>query len=334
MRIGSFDTSDRVLVIAEIGNNHEGSLERARALVEEAAAAGADAVKFQTFRTEHFVHRSDSERFARLERFRLSFDEFAELAELARSRGLLFVSTALDLESARFLAETADCLKIASGDNDFLPLLDVAARAAMPLIISTGLADVEQLDRTVTFVERARGSWNGLALVQCVSSYPAPDEEVNLLAIGLLGERYPGWTIGYSDHTLGLEAAPLAVAAGARIVEKHFTLDKGLSDFRDHQLSTDPAELRALVERVRAAERFAGRREKVLQPSESENAVTVRRSIAAGGDFPAGHRLREGDLTWLRPGDGMRPGEEHELVGKALRRAVGFGDQLRPDDVE
>jgi N,N'-diacetyllegionaminate synthase len=334
MRIDSFDTSERVFVIAEIGNNHEGSLERARALIEEAAAAGADAVKFQTFRTEHYVHPSDSERYARLERFRLSFEEFAELAGLARQRGVLFVSTALDLESARFLAEAADCLKIASGDNDFLPLLDVAARSARPLIVSSGLADVEQLDRTVKFVERARGSRDGLALLQCVSSYPAPDEEVNLLAIGLFGERYPGWTIGYSDHTMGLEAAPLAVAAGARIVEKHFTLDKHLSDFRDHQLSADPAELRQLVERVRMAERFGGRREKVLQPSEEPNAVPVRRSIAAGGDFPAGHRLREEDLTWLRPGDGLRPGEEHLLVGKALRHAVGFGDRLQRDDVE
>jgi sialic acid synthase SpsE len=334
MRIDSFDTSDRVFVIAEIGNNHEGSLDRARALVEEAAAAGADAVKFQTFRTEHFVHRSDSERYARLERFRLSFEEFAELAGLARQRGLLFVSTALDLESARFLAETADCLKIASGDNDFLPLLDIAARSAIPLIVSTGLADVEHLDRTVEFIESARGSRDGLALLQCVSSYPAPDEEVNLLAIQLFGERYPGWTIGYSDHTLGLEAAPLAVAAGARIVEKHFTLDKHLSDFRDHQLSADPADLRQLVGRIRAAERFGGRREKLLQPSEEVNVVAVRRSIAAAGDFPAGHRLRDGDLTWLRPGDGMRPGEEQALLGKALRHAVGFGDRLRPDDVE
>src|SRR5262245_3971683 len=176
MRIGAFDTSERVLVVAEVGNNHEGSFERARELVERAAEAGADAVKFQTFRTEHFVHASDRERYARLEGFRLSYDEFAELAELARSRGLLFVSTALDLESARFLAGTADAIKIASGDNDFFPLLDATARTGTPLIVSTGLTDLEQVDRTVAFVEDARGSRDGLALLQCVSGYPTPDE--------------------------------------------------------------------------------------------------------------------------------------------------------------
>ena len=280
MLVGPLDTSKRVLVIAEIGNNHEGSLERARELVEAAATTGADAVKFQTFRTEHFVHPSDAERYARLERFRLSFEQFAELAELARARGLLFVSAALDLESARFLAETADAIKIASGDNDFLPLLEVAARAAKPVIISTGLADVEVLDRTVAFVEDARGSRNDLALLHCVTAYPAPEDDQNLLAIGLLAERYPGWTIGYSDHTIGLDAAPLAVAARARIIEKHFTLDKQLSDFRDHALSADPGEFTTLVERIRAAERLAGRREKLPQASEAANAIPVRRSKA------------------------------------------------------
>ena len=334
MRIGSFDTAERVLVIAEIGNNHEGSLDRARALVEEAAAAGADAVKFQTFRTEHFVHPSDTARYERLEGFRLSYDEFAELAELAHARGLLFASSALDLESARFLAETADAIKIASGDNDFFPLLEVAAQADTPLIVSTGLTELDGLDRTAAFVEEARGSRGGLALLHCVSGYPTPDEDVNLLAIGLLAERYPAWTIGYSDHTLGLDAAPLAVAAGARIVEKHFTLDKNLSDFRDHQLSADPSELRSLVASIRDAERFAGRREKLLQASEEPLAVAARRSIAAAGDFAAGHRLQDGDLTWLRPGDGLRPGEEPALLGRPLRHAVAFGDRLGPEDVE
>jgi N-acetylneuraminate synthase/N,N'-diacetyllegionaminate synthase len=334
MHVGPFDTSDRVLVVAEIGNNHEGSLDRARTLVEEAAKAGADAVKFQTFRTEHFVHPSDRERFDRLERFRLTFDDFADLAELARSRGVLFASTALDLESARFLGETADVIKIASGDNDFLPLIEVAARTGKPLVISTGLAEVDQLDRTVAFAEDARGSGVGLALLHCVSGYPTPDGDVNLLAIGLLAERYPGWTIGFSDHTLGLEAAPLAVAAGARIVEKHFTLDKNLSDFRDHRLSTDPPELKALVASIRAAERFAGRREKLLQASEEPLATAARRSIAAAGDFDAGHKLRDGDLTWLRPGDGLPPGEEPALLGRPLRHAVTFGDRLGLEDVE
>lgn len=333
MRIGELNTADCVFVIAEIGLNHEGSLDRAHALVEEAAAAGVDAVKFQAFRTEHYVSHSDEARFSRLERFRLGEEELEELAGLARDRGLLFLSSAFDLESARFLARIADCVKAASGDNDFFPLLDVLARSGRPLLVSAGLADVEQLDRTVAFVERARGSAADLGLLHCISSYPTPDDEVNLRAIGVLAERFPGWTIGYSDHTLGIDAAVLSVAAGARIVEKHFTLDKAQSDFRDHQLSADPRELRELVRRIRAAEVLAGRPEKTVQPSELENAIAVRRSIVAAHDLEAGHRLTFGDLTWVRPGGGLPPGQEDKLVGKMLVQDVATGERLSPTDV-
>jgi sialic acid synthase SpsE len=334
MRIGGLDTDDRVVVIAEIGNNHEGSLEVARALIEQAALAGVDAVKFQTFRTERYVSRGDEARFSRLESFRIPDEAFAELAALAREHGLAFISTPFDLDSARVLAGFVDCLKISSGDNTFYPLLDVAAASGKPLIVSTGLATLEQLDRTVAFVESRAFTTRELALLHCVSSYPVPENEVGLRAIGVLGERFPGWTVGYSDHTIQLDAAVLAVAAGARIVEKHFTLDKQFSDFRDHQLSADPPELELLVQRIRAAETMLGLREKRVQPSEEAGTVTMRRSIVAARDLPAGHELLEDDLTWVRPGGGLRPGEESKLVGKALRRSVTDGERLEMGDVE
>lgn len=333
MRIGRHDTDERVLVIAEIGNNHEGSLERACELVEAAAAAGADAVKFQTFRRAHFGNPADPERWERLGRFELSHDQFAELAGLAHARGLIFASTPLDLDSARFLAETADCLKIASGDSDFWPLLDVAAGSDRPLIVSTGLADLDQVDRTVAFVEERRPGRRDLALLHCVASYPAPPEEVNLRAIGLLAEEFPGWTVGYSDHTLGIDVAALAVAAGARIVEKHFTLDKQLSEFRDHQLSADPDDLHELVRRIREIEAVAGRAVKEVQPSEREYATALRRSIVAARDLSAGDRVGSADVTWLRPGGGLRPGREDVVVGRTLVRDVPAGATLGASDV-
>jgi len=333
MRIGSFDTSERVLVIAEIGNNHEGSVGRARSLVEEAAAIGVDAVKFQTFRTEHYVSRSDEERFQRLERFRLTESEFIELAELAHRLGVLFISTAFDLESGRFLADIADCVKAASADNDFYPLLDVLARTNRPLIVSTGLADLEQLERTASFVESARGTAENLAFLHCVSSYPVPEDEINLRAIGMLAERFPSWTVGYSDHTLGMDAAVLSVVAGARIIEKHFTLDKQASDFRDHQLSADPPQLRELLRRIRAAETLAGRAEKVVQPSEKDGGVALRRSIIAARDLRSGQVLADADITWVRPGGGLPPGEEHLLLNKTLTRDVAAGERLDRSDV-
>ena len=333
MKVGSFDTDDRVLVVAEIGNNHEGDVGVARELVERAAAAGADAVKFQTFRTEHYVSRLDAERFARLERFRLTLDEFADLARLSHDRRLLFVSTPFDLESAVFLGGIADAIKIASGDNDFAPLLVRAAHTHLPMIVSTGLAEIETIRQTAQLV---RDEWGGkdygLAVLHCVSAYPVPAAEAHLRAISSLASELD-CVVGYSDHTDGIDAAPLAVALGARVIEKHFTLDKQYTEFRDHQLSADPAELVEIVRRIRLAETLLGVAGKQVQPSERPGLVALRRSVAALHDLSDGHVLNAGDLTWVRPGGGLRPGEENWLIGRTLRRAVVAGEQLAVDDV-
>jgi sialic acid synthase SpsE len=330
MRVGSIDTDDRVLVVAEVGNNHEGSADRARALVRAAAEAGADVVKFQTFRTESFVSNADPARVARLRSFELSFDVFAELAALARSLGLLFVSTPLDLESAAFLATICDALKIASGDNDYRDLMLACARSGLPLVVSSGMTTEGDIAETVAWL-RASARPKDLAVLHCVSSYPAPPEQLNLRAIPLLAERL-GCTVGYSDHSLGLEACAAAVALGARVVEKHFTLDKNQSDFRDHQLSADPSDLAELVRRVRALEPMLGARAKALQPCEVEIARVARRSAAARRKLPAGHVIARDDLVFLRPGTGVRCGREEELVGRRLTRDVEAGTLLGPGD--
>ncbi|MGH3050171.1 MAG: N-acetylneuraminate synthase family protein [Gaiellaceae bacterium] len=321
-----------MLVIAEVGNNHEGDVGRARELVQAAAEAGADAVKFQTYRTELFVRPADAERFARLRSFELSQEDFASLADLARELGLLFVSTPLDLESAAFLEETADAVKIASGDNTFYPLLEHVASSEKPMIVSTGLIDGDEAAEVLAFVRRFRPAGAEVALLHCVTAYPAAPEDVHLRAIAELAGRLD-CTIGYSDHTLGVEACVAAVAVGARILEKHFTLDPPPSDFRDHALSARPQELAELVRRVRAAETLLGEGGKRAQPSELALNEAVRRSIAARSDLPAGHVLRLGDLTWLRPGGGIAPGREDEVVGRALVRAYAAGEILRLDDL-
>lgn len=334
MRIGDIDVRERVLVVAEIGNNHEGDAGRARELVQAAAETGVHAVKFQTFRAERFVSPSEAKRVEQLRGFELSYDDFAGLAELARSLGLLFLSTPLDLESADFLEGIADGYKIASGDNDFYALVERVARSDRPLVISTGLSDLAQIERTVGLVEEVRGeaARESLALLHCVSSYPATPDELNLLAIPYLAERLP-YPIGYSDHSTGSTAALAAVALGARIVEKHFTLAGIESDFRDHALSAKPAEMAELVRRVAEAEALLGSPEIAIAEAETGNAVAIRRSIVAGADLAAGHVLREEDLAWVRPGDGLRPGQEALLVGRALRRDVAAFDPLSADDV-
>jgi len=336
MRIGHHDTADKILIVAEIGNNHEGNFEVARELVRRAASCGVDAVKFQTFQTRLFTSTRDEARYRRLSSFELSYAQFEELERLARSLGLVFFSTPLDLESARFLRPLVDCFKVASGDNDFFALISLCASTGKPLIISSGLADLSHLKRVVGLVRdewRQRGISQELAVLHCVTSYPVPPAEANLAAIPLLAQEL-GCTIGYSDHTAGTDAALAAAALGARILEKHFTLDRHFSDFRDHQLSADPDEMKRIVEGVRRIETLLGKREKVPQPSETPNVRLARRSIVAATDLRKGQRLAPSDLTWMRPAVGLAPGAEGQVIGKVLKRDLQFGEPILPSDLE
>jgi len=334
VRIGEIDVRERVLVVAEIGNNHEGDFGRARELIAAAAEAGVPAVKMQTFRTERFVSSADPARVEQLRRFELTFDQFAELAELAHSLGLLFLSTPLDLQSADFLAGVVDGFKIASGDNDFYPLIERVAASELPLIASTGVSDLAQVERTVAAVEGVRSdARDSLALLHCVSAYPAEPSQLNLRAIPFLAERFP-YAIGYSDHALGSTAALAAVALGARIVEKHFTLEGIESDFRDHALSATPAQMGELVRSIAELETMLGDATKEVDPGEAGIADAIRRSIAAAGDLEAGRTLAAGDLMWVRPGSGLRPGQESELVGRTLRVPKRLGELLLAEDVD
>ncbi|HEY0836356.1 MAG TPA: N-acetylneuraminate synthase family protein [Azospirillum sp.] len=342
MRIGQFDTAQDVLIIAEIGNNHEGNPQVAEELVHRAAEAGVQAVKFQTFRTELFVAPSQAERFARMKRFELSQETFAHLARVARDKGLLFISTPLDCESAAFLDGIVDAVKVASGDNTFYPLIEQVAATDKPLIISGGLADLDELAYTKALVDKVRhesgrhghGRAADLALLHCVSAYPVAPEQANLAAVRTLAARFPDCTIGYSDHTLGVTAPVLAVAAGARIIEKHFTLDRNFSEFRDHQLSADPAMLRQLVEEVREAQTLLGSGAKVAQPDEAAALTAIRRSIAARRDLTAGAVVGPDAIVWIRPGDGIPPGQEARVLGRRLKANVAAGTLLTDDVLE
>jgi sialic acid synthase SpsE len=299
-------------------------------MVEAAADTGVDAVKFQTFQTQLFTSNADPARVERLKKFELTQAQFIELAALARSRGLMWFSTPLDLVSAKFLEPLVDVFKIASGDNDFFPLIAQVARSGKSLIISTGLADLAHLQRVLAFA-RESGA-RDVAFLHCVCAYPAPAAEANLRAIPMLAGEL-GVPIGWSDHTLGPRASLAAAALGARIIEKHFTLDKNFSAFRDHQLSADPVEMRAIVDGVREIETLLGRPEKRVQPSEQGNAAPARRSIAAAHDLAAGHRLADGDLMWVRPAVGLPPGQENRVVGRTLLRAVKMGEAIVEKDV-
>ena len=334
MKIGSMDLDDRlkrVMIVAEIGNNHEGSVGLAEELIGLAAEVGTDAVKFQTFRTERYVSPRDRRRFEQLRSFELGIGDMQRLAETARQAGMIFLSTPFDLDSARALEPLVEAYKVASGDNTFYPLLKTIAATGKPIILSTGLADlgdINQAKRTIERVWREQGVRGHLALMHCVSSYPVPIEQANLAAIETLKVAF-GCTVGYSDHTLGIEAATYAVAAGARIVEKHFTIDRAHSDFRDHQLSADPEQMTRLVREIRQIERILGSGDPTLQPCERSLVEPLRRSLAAACDLAAGTVLGLDAITWLRPGDGaFTPGQEQQVIGRTLTAPLAAGEPI------
>ena len=326
MKIGAADLTQRVFVIAEIGNNHEGDFKLARDMVQCAAEAGVDAVKFQTIVPDRLVSPSDSKRLAQLERFRFSYDQLGILSEDAQKAGIVFLSTPFDIESVRALTPLVPAFKIASVDNDFLPLLGTVAKTGKPILMSTGLADMDRIRRSKEYIETVWKSDridSSLALLHCVVAYPTMATDANLGALTDLAGL--GCTVGYSDHTIGTDAAVLSVALGARVIEKHFTMDKNQSDFRDHKLSSDPAEMMALVRGVRQAETLLGAGTKRILSCEQAAEQSVRRAIVAARDLAAGDLLTWSDLTWVRPRNGLAPGEEDSLVGSRLAVDISRG---------
>ncbi len=332
MKIGPVDLDREVLVVAEIGNNHEGDVGLAERLIHLAADAGAQAVKFQTIVPEELVAPDQEARLQQLRRFALSADDHKRLAAAADRAGVVFFSTPFSLGAVDLLNPLVPAFKVASGDNDFAPLLAAIADTGKPIILSTGMASLAQIDEArCTIHDRwsAKGVEPGLALLHCVSAYPCPPDQANLLRMNAL--RRFNETIGYSDHTQGVDAALLAVALGARIVEKHFTISKTHSSFRDHQLSADPAEMATLVRRIRETVAFLGSGSPDPMPAEVATAQAARRSICARRDLPEGHTLTLEDLTWLRPAGGITPGATAQIVGRRLRRAVRRGEQIGRD---
>ena len=232
MQIGEKDIDKKVFIIAEIGNNHEGNFELAKEMISKAAKAGVDAVKFQTFIPENLVCNEDKTRLKQLSKFQLSYNQFKDLSLFAEEKSVIFFSTPFDLKSAEFLNSIQPLFKIASGDNNFFPLIDIVAQFKKPMIVSTGVADLDLIKKIydrIFSIWKNKNSNPGLALLHCVSSYPVPHDQANLSTISFLNKEFPDVAIGYSDHTLGIDAAVSSVFCGAKIIEKHFTIDKNYS---------------------------------------------------------------------------------------------------------
>ena len=334
-------TPRHTVIIAEAGVNHNGDFQRALKMIDVAADAGVDYVKFQTAVPELLVAASaqkadyqktttgnDGSQLDMLRSIMLPLEAFERLSEHCRKRGVGFVSTPFDLVSIDVLARlNMDFWKIPSGEVTNVPYLRKISRLGGRVIMSTGMCDPYDIEASLTYLTEVNITRRDISLLHCNTQYPTPMADVNLRAMDSL-RRFDVAAVGYSDHTLGIEVPVAAVALGAEIIEKHFTLDKSLPG-PDHRASVDPAELRAMVAAIRNIEQALGTDEKRVTASEAANIVAARKSIVAARDITKGELLTEENLTVKRPGNGLSPLMWDDVVGTTAVADFRADDLIR-----
>jgi N-acetylneuraminate synthase/N,N'-diacetyllegionaminate synthase len=334
-------TKRPVIIIAEAGVNHNGVLENALGLIDAAAAAGADYVKFQTFKTELVVSakaemaeyqkanmNQDGSQWEMIKKLEIPLDWYPVLLARCQEKGIRFFSTGFDQDSVDMLLQwNPGYIKIPSGEMTNLPFLRFIATKKMPVIMSTGMCSLDEVKATMDVLISGGLKQNDIIVLHCNTEYPTPMEDVNLKAM-LQIQSQLGVRIGYSDHTLGVEAPLAAVALGAECIEKHFTLSQDMEG-PDHVASLNPEQLKAMVSGIRNVEKMMnGSGIKEPSISESKNIAIARRSIHAVRDLLEGSIIQSEDLIALRPGDGISPMRWDEILGKQLIRNVGEGEKL------
>ena len=333
MKLRNFDQVISPLLIAEIGNNHEGKFHVAKKIIKLAKLAGADAVKFQTFKVENFVNLNDKFRYSRYKKFQLSQKEFQNLQKYTHSLGMLFISTPLDLESAKFLKDIVDVIKISSGDNNWEELIQFCSKMKKPLIISTGLLNNEGIKKLVLLLKKnfKKSFKSKVALLHCVSDYPPSNKDINLKFLEEL--RLITSNFGYSDHTIGVNACKIAICNGSKIIEKHFTIDKNYSDFRDHKISANQKELKEISDFIKDFEELKGKKKKLISNSEKKNLKNFRRSIVLKKNILKGRKLTEGCLVYLRPEVGISVNDKKKILGLKIKKDLPKGHILKFKDL-
>ncbi|UXX80605.1 N-acetylneuraminate synthase [Reichenbachiella carrageenanivorans] len=335
------------LIIAEAGVNHNGNIELAKKLIDAAVKAGVDYVKFQTFKAEKLVSSSAKQaeyqqrnigkkgntQFDMLKMLELDVDTHRILIDYCNQSGIKFLSTAFDLESIDLLVNLGiDLFKIPSGEITNLPYLEKIAKIGKPVILSTGMCTIGDVENAFNVFIQAGLPRHKISILHCNTEYPTPMKDVNLNAMNTLGAAFDV-NYGYSDHTLGIEVPIAAVAKGATIVEKHFTLDKNMEG-PDHKASLEPRELKDMVMAIRNIELALGSAVKMPSPSEHANMKVARKSIHCNKPLAAGDTIAFGDLTMIRPGNGISPMEIYSVLGKKMRRDLGKGEILNYTDFE
>ena len=326
-------------LIAEAGVNHNGNIELAKKLIDVAKDAGADAVKFQTFTTEGLLSKnivvpkhveSRESLFETIRKLELSEEEHYELSEYCNQKGIIFMSTPLDNKSVDLLDDIGvPVFKVASCDLDNLPLLNYIAKKEKPIILSTGMGTISEVGEAVEVI-KSYGN-NDIILLHCVSAYPPKVEEVNLRAINTLREAFK-LPVGYSDHTIGITIPLAAVAMGAKVIEKHFTLDKKMEG-PDHAVSADPADLKNLISGIREIEKSFGTGVKSPSKDEIEMKKSFRKSIVANTDIMKGEIITPEMLSIKRPGTDISPKYFDFIVGRTVKRDITKDELLSFKDI-
>jgi len=331
--------SGAAYVIAEVGSNHNHDLDMARRLIDMAATARVDAVKFQTLYADDFIGRTIMPSAYGLadaypgkcwqdvlgEQLILPFDWYPELVARIRDQGMDFVTTVHSDRGLEFVLQfQPSAIKIASMDLTHTPLLASVARGGVPMILSIGMGSLSDIERAVETVEAA--GCQDLTLLHCVSEYPADYETLNLRSLRTLADAF-GWPVGFSDHSLGVVSSVVAVTIGATVIEKHITLDRGLPG-PDHPFALDADDLARLVREIRQAEACLGSTRRVVSSGEARNAARYRRSAVAREPLPAGTVLTRENVAIERPGTGIQPHEVERLWGRAVQRDVDAGQPL------
>ncbi len=336
--MNGIDTS-KVFIIAEAGVNHNGSLDLAYQLIGVAKDAGADAVKFQTFKAENVVSKladkaeyqkkttgSDKSQLEMIKKLQLSFEDFVKLKKYCDKKEIMFLSTPFDHQSIDFLYNLVDIYKIPSGEIINYPYLKHITAKNKPLIMSTGMANLGEVEEAINTI-RSVNSEAQISLLHCTTNYPTSYEEVNLKAMQTLTAAFK-LPVGYSDHTLGIEVPIAAVAMGAKIIEKHFTLDKNLPG-PDHKASLEPDELKEMVKAIRNIEKALGDGIKRPNKSEIEIMKVARRSLIAKRDIKAGEIIKESDIAIKRPGTGILPKFKEIVIGMKLINDIRQDEPFR-----
>lgn len=336
----------KVLIIAEAGVNHNGSMENAFRLIDAAVEAGVDIVKFQSFKAEKIASKQavkadyqqqttnkTESQFEMLKKLELSEEDHDSLLDYCNKKSIQFLSTPFDEESIVLLKSKGISIgKIPSGEITNLPYLQAMAKAFPTIILSTGMSDMQEIKDALQVLEEAGAKTENITILHCNTEYPTPMQDVNLKAMNHIGRELNA-AIGYSDHTLGIEVPIAAVALGATVIEKHFTLDRNMEG-PDHRASLEPAELKAMVVAIRNIEKaISGSEIKEPSPSELKNKAIARKSIHLAKELPAGHLITDADLVMKRPGSGISPMQVASIIGRQLKQRLPSDHLIKPEDL-